>query len=347
MFQIHAKLNGVTKISINGDIGKSLTGDYVTLENVLSQIEGIEGDVEVTISSLGGLGVEGLKMYDALKSIKGNVKTRMIGAVASAGTYPAMAGEPVSMASNARFLIHPCHTSVEGNASKLREVLGELEYFDEIQADFYLDRVSRKGKTLEDIKELMAQEKFIDAETALEWGFVDEIFEPVAIAAKYNKEDLEQLGIPELPQEYYANIKEPEMENNQTNIDAILAKFGLQKIKAEVSVETLTAENESLKSELEKLRTESELEKSNFIQASKEISETTEKEVSEIKAKYEFLQTENESIKAEIEKYKAGEKQIDNSNPNPDGKETPAPIKAKFQPENEELRNLVKNLNTK
>lgn len=338
MFQIRNSGN-ITEIDVFGDIGVDWwTGEGNTLETVSNQIKGIKSEIKVNISSLGGDLFDGFAIYDLFKSHPYQITGNLVGATASAASIIAMGCDKVICSENALHLGHKASTGAWGNAQELRKAAETLDTCDARIVAIYKKKT---GKSDDEIHNWLDQDKWITPEDARDFGIVDEIYTPEKVI---NSADYKKLSaIKPLP----TNFKNPEMENNTTNIDAILAKFGLQKIKAEVSVETLTAENESLRNELEKLRTESELEKSNFIQASKEISETTEKEVSEIKAKYEFLQTENESIKAEIEKYKAGEKQIDNSNPNPDGKETPAPIKAKFQPENEELRNLVKNLNTK
>jgi ATP-dependent protease ClpP protease subunit len=298
---IHAQKNNVTKISIIGGIGKSLKGKGVTLQDVQSQISNIEGDIEVEIHSMGGYGYEGLLIHEALKGHKGNVDTTIIGLTASAGTYPFLSGTNRRIAANAQFLIHESHVKdVSGNAKKLQQIVDELEGYDEIQAEFYLPYCLPKGKSLEDIKALMAEERWISSAEAIEWGFATEVIEDYAIAAEYTHELIEAAGLPQLPDNYYI-----QMENNKTAIDTFLAKIGLQTIKAEVTVDTLAAENESLKSEVEELKaklngieTTTETEKQTIIEASKT-------SITEIEAKFTAASTELATAKSELETVQA------------------------------------------
>lgn len=318
MFVIHALNDNVTKISIIGGIGTSLKGKANTIQDVQSQLSDIEGDVEAEIASLGGNFKEGLLIHQALKNVKGNLTTKITGATASAGTYPFLAGNKRKIASNARFLIHEVRTPlVKGTAKQLREVVEDLEYADEIQAELYLPFCEPKGKTLEDVKQLMAEERWILPPEAIEWGFATEIVEDYAIAAEYTPELIQAAGLPELPQNYYIN-----MENEKTAVDAFLAKIGLQKIQAVATVETLTAENELLKKQVSELsakvtelETSTETEKETIIEASKT-------SITEIEAKYSDIKAELETTKVELAKLKTTAIEASASgDPDPSGEE--------------------------
>lgn len=305
MLCIHAKKDDITKISIIGGIGKSLKGEGVSLEEIQSKIANIEGDIEVEINSLGGLGREGFLMYEALKNHKGNVSTKMIGMTASAGTYPFLSGITRKISANAKFLIHEAHVKdVSGNAKKLQEIVDELEEYDEIQAEFYLPYCEPKGKTLEDIKALMAEERWISSDEAIDWGFATEKIEEYAIAAEYTPELIKAAGLPDLPESYYKTNSK--MNENKTAVDKFLASIGLQTIKAEVTAEALQAELEAVKSEKSLLEQELESLKASAATEKETVIEASKKSILDIEAEKIKILAKLESTEAELAKVKAG-----------------------------------------
>lgn len=329
MLCIHAKKDNITKISIIGGIGKSLKGEGVSLEEIQSKIANIEGDIEVEINSLGGLGKEGFLMYEALKNHKGNVYTKMVGMTASAGTYPFLSGSKRQISANAKFLIHEAHVKdVSGNAKKLQEIVDELEEYDEIQAEFYLPYCEPKGKTLKDIKALMSEERWISSDEAIDWGFATEKIEEYAIAAEYTPELIKAAGLPDLPESYYKI--NTNMNENKTAVDKFLASIGLQTIKAEVTAESLQAELETVKSEKSLLEQELESLKASAATEKETVIEASKKSISDLEAEKVQILAELETVKADLEKAKAGTVIIASADPSPDGNEPPAPVANPF-----------------
>ena len=295
MFIIHAQKHNVTEIDIFGDIGEDyfaqmMGEDENTIKSMKEQLDEINGDILVNISSLGGNAFEGMGIHDLLKSYnKGTVTTKIIGATASAGTFIALAGNPVQISENALFLIHNSHTLVQGNATEMRETADMLDKFDSLQNNLYCKKTKMKPYA---ITELMKEEKWITAAEAKLMGFVDEVLVPIAIAAKYDNTKIKAAGLPELP-EYFLDKK---MENNETLTTKILAAIGFK------SDEILKADNIRLQDEILALQNKAP-EAVDTTPFTTEI--TSLKEVVEAKVvAYETLTTDLNEIKAELEAVK-------------------------------------------
>lgn len=279
-----------TEIDIIGSIGEGWFGEGNTLETVRNQFSEITNDITVNISSLGGDLIEALAIYDMFKMSNTKVTTNIIGATASAGTIIALGGDSIKISENSLFLGHKASMMVGGNAEDLRAAADDLDKFDSRLIAIYKKKT---GKTKAEIENWLAEDKWITASEAKDFGLVDEIYKSKKVL---NSVELDELSkIKELPQNYI------QMDNNKTAVDTFLAKLGLQVIKAEVDVETLTAENEALKSELEALKatiTETTTEKETIIEASK-VS------ISDVEAKYTASQAEVATIKADLDKAQA------------------------------------------
>lgn len=166
---------------IIGEIGYG----YGSTEYVAWMLEGMQGrEVNIRVNSLGGSAIAGLDIATRLKE-HGNCIVHMMGMNASAATILAMGAKKVCMDSNGGMLIHKCMIWLEElgnmNADDLRQAIEEMERtanqadsYDAIALKWYMNRCADK-KTPEEVLELMKEDKFISAEEALEWGFIDEI----------------------------------------------------------------------------------------------------------------------------------------------------------------------------
>jgi len=299
-----------TEIDIIGAIGEDWFGEGNNLESVRNQFTEITNDITVNISSLGGDLIEALAIHDMFKASGSRIVTNIIGATASAGTVIAMGGDTIKISENSLFLGHKASTMVGGNAEDLRNAANNLDKFDSRLINIYKKKT---GKTKAEIENWLKEDKWITAEEAKSFGLVDEIYKSQKVL---NSTELGELSkIKELPKNYYTN-----MEHNQTAVDSFLAKLGLQKITAEVSVDTLTAENESLKSELEAAKAKvTELE--GILETEKEtIINASKTSIGEIETKFNNIKAELETTKTELAKALAGGVTIEaNADPNPSG----------------------------
>jgi ATP-dependent Clp protease, protease subunit len=289
-----------TEIDIIGAIGEDWFDEGNSLENVRSQILASYDDLHVNISSLGGDLIEALAIYDMFKSHKGKVTTNIIGATASAGTVIALGGDSISISENSLFLGHKAST-----------MANDLDKFDSRLIAIYKKKT---GKTKAEIENWLKEDKWITAEEAKSFGLVDEIYKAKKVL---NSAELDELSkIKQLPQNYYIN-----MDNNKTAVDSFLAKLGLQTIKAEVSVETLAAENEALKAQLEASTAKvSELE-ANLVTEKETIIEASKVSIGEVESTL-TNKAELQTTKVALAKALAGGVVIEaNADPAPDGSE--------------------------
>ena len=154
-----------------------------TIQEVLSKHK--DEEVHLIIMSPGGAVNEAIAISDLLVE-HGNVTVEFSGLAASAATWLAFGARRVLMHEDTLWLCHKSSTVVDQwsqmNADeldayieKLKGQQKSLEVIDAIIAKKYLDRASSKGKTLQQIVELMKEERYLPAADCLEWGFVDEV----------------------------------------------------------------------------------------------------------------------------------------------------------------------------
>ena len=143
--------------------------------------------VRCKINSPGG-SVDQALAISKLFEDHGNVTVEFIGFCASAATFMAFGAKAREMNEDSLWLCHKCTVpvSVYGNLNEeqLDATIKELERIKKneevinlVIAKKYLSKCSAKGKTLQDVFNLLKQEKWMDAETVMEWGFIDKIIQ--------------------------------------------------------------------------------------------------------------------------------------------------------------------------
>lgn len=156
-------------ISINETIG-FFGNDHVWLEEQLREAGG--EDVKIEISSPGGFVFPGLAMFNLIKNYSGHTGTHLMGLAASMSSYIAMAGKTRTSERTGVFMLHEVSIGATGtsedmfNAGKLAKGLTNL------LAKTYAER---SGKSLKEIKEMMAAETWLFGDEIKKAGFVHEI----------------------------------------------------------------------------------------------------------------------------------------------------------------------------
>lgn len=147
----------------------------VSSYNLQREIAGLEVNrINVHINSYGGECAEALAIYNTLKRHPAEVVTYVDGFACSAATVIFMAGSRRIMAQASNFLVHPAWSQISGNAEALRKEAESLDAITEQSIKAYMTGLK---KSREELLELMAEEKFLTPEQALEWGFATEIEE--------------------------------------------------------------------------------------------------------------------------------------------------------------------------
>lgn len=139
-------------IEINGIIGIDTTYDAV-----IQQLKECRGDLEVHIDSPGGYVYSGIAIYNALRNYQGGkVEIIVYGLSASMASYIMLAGDSLSLCSNAVVMIHNPSTTINGDYRALQDSLRRNLNVRQLIASAYAQHLHT---TLETVEQLM------DAET--------------------------------------------------------------------------------------------------------------------------------------------------------------------------------------
>lgn len=172
---VHAEADENT-IVINGQVG-SYSDDENSLdaESFRRKLKSMgDRDITVAINSPGGSYFDGVAIYNMLVQHKGMVNINIIGEASSAASIIAMAGDRVVMGQSCLMMIHNASGVVFGNAKEMRTVAAIFDKLDDSMALVYS---ARTGIDKERIVEMMGNETYMNAQEALEYGFVDELVE--------------------------------------------------------------------------------------------------------------------------------------------------------------------------
>lgn len=181
----------VPQIFIQGFIGSSWFFEGNTdkkIKRVLDEL-GNQKEIDVVINSNGGDVFQGIAIGNILKSNKAKINIVINGLAASAASIIAMAGDTVKIYNNAQLMIHRASTYGEGNVDEFRTIADQLESIDKSVKASYKKRFSGSD---EELQNLLVKETFMDAETAKNYGLVDEIIDAEEFQIEPNEEDLEE-----------------------------------------------------------------------------------------------------------------------------------------------------------
>lgn len=208
-------------IEISGEIGWWPN----TSAGIRAQLAEAKGKpVAVRIASPGGSVTDALDIFQQFRD-HGQVTAYLYGPVASAATIIAMGAAKVVMSRYSLFLVHKVRSWTDQwgyfNADEITELIDALkkqqdgnDKFDNVLVAMYCNKT---GKSAPEIKSLLSEDKWMSAEEAKVWGFVDEVTDdgkPVKIDSHVN-DAFEMLGL-------------PRVNDRKTNLTDELAKLTRQ-----------------------------------------------------------------------------------------------------------------------
>lgn len=166
------------QIYIQGFIGSSWFFEGNTDKGIKRMLDGLgdKEEIDVVINSNGGDVFQGIAIGNLLKANNAKINMIINGIAASAASIIAMAGDTIQIYSNAQLMIHRASTWEEGNVDDFRRIADQLESIDKSVKASYKQRFNG---TDDELQKLLVDEIFMDAETALRYGFVDEIVDEV------------------------------------------------------------------------------------------------------------------------------------------------------------------------
>lgn len=129
-------------------------------------------DLTVWIDSYGGDIFAAAGIYNALMEHKGAVTVKIDGKAMSAASVIAMAGDSIEMSPVALMMIHDPLTYAEGYASDLRKV---ADILDTVKKSIMNAYQLKTGISRTKISQMMDDETYMDAKSAISNGFADKM----------------------------------------------------------------------------------------------------------------------------------------------------------------------------
>lgn len=166
------KINVKGAIVPNNDkwIYDMLEMDATSPKDVFDALPSTNEDVEVIINSGGGDVFSGSEIYTSLKEYPGNVNVKVVGVAASAASVIAMAGSKIEMSPTAQMMIHNASSIAVGDNREMQTAYNMLTSANKAVANAY---IAKTGKSEQEITDLMNEETWFSADTAVEQGFAD------------------------------------------------------------------------------------------------------------------------------------------------------------------------------
>ena len=183
MFDFDTNTN---EMFIYDDIGPSWMG-MIDASSVMQAMKEMPEDAPITIriNSAGGSVDEAIAIFNLLQRHKAGVNVAIDSIAASAASYIAMVGQKITIANGGIIMIHSPWTLAMGNAVELRKTADLLDKYEDRIFSAYMARTGDRY-TDEEMRQMLADETWMSADEAVEYGFADSveniIAEPVMIA---------------------------------------------------------------------------------------------------------------------------------------------------------------------
>ena len=160
-------------LELNGTIAEdSWFDDDVTPQLIKEELNAGSGDITVWINSPGGDCVAAAQIYNMLSNYAGKVTVKIDGIAASAASVIAMAGDTVLVSPVSMMMIHNPATIAWGDSAEMQKAIAML---DEVKESIINAYEIKTGLDRKKLSKLMDAETWMDANSAVEYGFADEI----------------------------------------------------------------------------------------------------------------------------------------------------------------------------
>ena len=157
------------EVFVYGDIGGWFDG--VNAEDFAREIGALDVEtLNVRLNSPGGFVFDGIAIYNAIASHKANVIVHVEGVAASIASVIAMAGDEIRIGEAATMMIHKPWSIVMGDAETMRK---EAEVLDTLEGGILDIYAARTGKSLDELKTMVAAETWLRGQGAVDAGFAD------------------------------------------------------------------------------------------------------------------------------------------------------------------------------
>ena len=167
------------ELSLNGYIDDEMWfGDEITPESLHEALYGAENqladDVHIRLNSYGGSCNAAVRMFDDVRAYPGSVWITVSGTAASAATVLAMAADRLEMTPGSLWMIHDPSVVAWGNERELMDSIRLLQACKESILNVYQRRCRQSRQ---EVAAMMSATSWMDAQSALQYGFIDAVAE--------------------------------------------------------------------------------------------------------------------------------------------------------------------------
>lgn len=172
-YDIYSRLLKERIIFLTGPIEDHLA-TLVCAQLLYLEAENPAKEISLYVNSPGGYVTSGLAIYDTMQFIRPEVSTLCIGQAASMGSLLLAAGAKGSRFAlpNARVMVHQPSGGFRGQAADIMLHAQEILKLKKRLNDIY---VRHTGRTLDEVETALERDNFMTADTAKEFGLVDEV----------------------------------------------------------------------------------------------------------------------------------------------------------------------------
>ena len=204
-YNINSKASKVIDVYIFDEIGMG----GVNAQGFIEEIKSFkDSPMNLHINCVGGDVFDGMAIFNIIKKRTAKTTVYIEGIAASMGSVIALAADSVVMAENSLFMIHNAWGGAMGEAKEMKKTAKLLDKISGEIADIY---VKKTKLPYDKVKEMMDEETWLNAEEALELGFIDSISDAIKVAGKYDVSKFKNITNKEIKNKLSINIKSKKM----------------------------------------------------------------------------------------------------------------------------------------
>ena len=177
-YDIYSRLLKDRIVFLSGEIEDNMA-NLVVAQLLFLEMEDPDADISLYINSPGGSVTAGMAIYDTMQYIKPQVRTVCVGMAASMAAFLHMAGEKGKRLAlpNAEVMIHQPLGGAQGQAT---DVAIRAEWLMKTKVKMTRMMAEMTGQPIEKLQADVERDYFMDAQEALEYHIIDEIYQPRA-----------------------------------------------------------------------------------------------------------------------------------------------------------------------
>ena len=175
-YDVYSRLLKDRVVFLRGEVNQA-TANSIVAQLLFLEMEDPEAEISMYINSPGGSVTDGMAIFDTMRYIKPKVRTVCLGMAASMGAFLLMAGEKGKRCAlpNSEVMIHQPLGGAQGQAT---DVQIRAEWLLKTKEKMIRMKAEMTGQPEEVIRRDLERDHFLSAQEALEYGIIDEIFDP-------------------------------------------------------------------------------------------------------------------------------------------------------------------------